>query len=336
MRLPHHSPLTTHVHLLARIGAKLRRLSHYSPLTTVLLLIAALSCNSSREKAPLTFKDYPALKIGFSTQNFQKAAPVNVQTLTEYIEYAAREGYQFIELRDDLARLNDVDCQALAEVARKNKIEIIYELHKNPLDSGFLDVFRKGLSNVLLLPGPGILRTLLSRSEFDKDSTKKGWTKDELARLTKLTDSCAAIAKTKNIRFIFENLNEPFFGNDSTYGGGLTDFFAMTKGTGLQFDIGNAFRNSSRVKADPEKVAEYLPSLGDRWVTTHLKTLQKGESQPVLTDNPLPLEKVVALMGKQNVLYATIELLPVADKQQCFDNHAKSIQFLKEKGILKD
>jgi len=298
-----------------------------------LLLTACISCNPG-DKGGLSFTNYPNMKIGFSTQNFQKAMPVDVASITEFIEYASKEGYQFIELRDNFAKLSDVDCEALAEVAKRNKIDIIYELQKNPLDSGFLDIFRKGLSNTQLLPGPGILRTLLSQSEFEADSTKKGWTKEELTRLAALTDSCAAIAKAKNIRFIFENLNEPFFGNDSTYWG-LTDFFALTKGTGLQYDIGNAFRNSSRGKADPEKVVKYLPTLGDRWVTSHLKTLQKGESQPVLTDNPLPVEKVVDLMGKQNVLYAVIELLPVTDKQQCFDNHAKSIQFLKDKGVLK-
>jgi hypothetical protein len=81
-------------------------------------------------------------------------------------------------------------------------------------------------------------------------------------------------------------------------------------------------------------VFAYLSSLGNRWVTTHLKTLQQGESQPYLTENPLSLEKVIKLMAELNVRYATLELLPVSDKQQCFDNHARSLRFLKEKGIL--
>ena len=76
--------------------------------------------------------------------------------------------------------------------------------------------------------------------------------------------------------------------------------------------------------------------MGNRWVTTHLKTILGGEMQPILTDNPLPVEEVIALMGKQNVLYVTLELAGVADKQQCYDNHATSIQFLKNKRILKN
>ena len=57
--------------------------------------------------------------------------PNNVANLTELIEYASREGYQFIEIRDELAKLNTVECEALADVAKKNNIEVIYELHLN-------------------------------------------------------------------------------------------------------------------------------------------------------------------------------------------------------------
>lgn len=91
------------------------------------------------------------------------------------------------------------------------------------------------------------------------------------------------------------------------------------------------------MKADPGKVTEYLSAMGNRWVTTHLKTVLNfgGEMQPILTDNPLPIEKIVEMMGQQNVLYGALELNPVADKQQCFNNHTTSIQFLKDKGILK-
>ncbi len=295
--------------------------------------IVISSCNTDIGRKSMVVKKYPNLKIGFSTQNFQKAMPVNVESLTEIIGYASKEGYQFIEIRDDLAKLSSSDCRILADVSKRNKIDVIYEIHKNLLDSDYFVVFEKGLANTLLFPGPGILRTLLSKSEFDADSLKKGWTKEELVQLTKLADSCSMIAKRKNVQFIVENLNEAFFGNDSTYYG-LNDFFKNTSTTGLQLDISNPFRKSSREKADPEKVKEYLVSLGNRWVTTHLKTNKEGDPQPILTENPLSIEDVVELMGKQNVLYVTIELAPVESKQQCYDNHIKSISFLKDKGIL--
>jgi sugar phosphate isomerase/epimerase len=301
---------------------------------TIFLVI--ISCNTRPAKKVLVYKDYPNLKIGFSTQNFQKAMPLNVESITELIGYASVEGYQFIEIRDDLAKLTAEECKTIAQEAEKNKIDVIYEIHKNLLDTGYFRVFEKGLANTLLLPGPGIIRTVVSKTEFDSDLTKKGWTKEELMLITKISDSCATIARSKNIKFIVENFNESFFG-DSTYFG-LTDFFANTSLTGLQLDLGNPYRSAARVKADPLKVEQYLSTMGNRWVTTHLKTVQTvgGEMQPFLTENPMSVEKVVDLMGKQNVLYGALELAAVPDKQQCFDNHVKSIQFLKDKGVLKN
>ena len=206
---------------------------HHQKITFLFLFtvfLALSSCTKQSDKKSLNFVDYPNMMIGFSTQNFQKALPVNVESLTELIEYAANEGYQFIELRDDQAKLTTEDCTALAIVAKKNKIDIIYEIHKNPLDSGYFEVFERGLANIQLLPGPGILRTLISKSEFDADAGKKAWTKDELKTLSILSDSCAVIAKGKNIQFIVENFNEPFFG-DGVSDFGLNDFFANTSGT---------------------------------------------------------------------------------------------------------
>ncbi len=288
-----------------------------------------------KSKGSLNFKDYKNLKIGFSTQDFQKAMPVDVPSLTEIIEYASGEGYQFIMLRDEQAKLTADECKSLAEVAKKNRIDVIYEIHKNPLDAGYFEIFEKGLANILLLPGPGIIRTLVSKSEFESDTSRKGWSKDELAELARISEKSASKAKTKNVQFIVENFNEAFFGDAPSYYG-LNDFFANTALTGLQFDISNPFRNTSRRKAEPVEVMKYLGTLGKRWVTTHLKTAVAGEMQPVLTENPISVEDVVSLMARKNVPYVTLELAGVSDKKQCYDNHEISIEFLRDKGILEN
>ncbi len=301
-----------------------------------LFIAGSFACNTQTTKKSLAFKDYPDLKLGFSTQNFLAAMPNNVGNLTEIIEYASKEGYNFIELRDELAKLTTEECDTLADVAKKNNIDVIYEIHKNPLDSGYFEIFKKGLANTKLFPGPGILRTVVSKSEFEKTPDKKGWTREELEHLAKLTDSCAMIAKAQGVKFIVENFNEAFFGDGLTYFG-ISDLLANTSGTGLQLDMSNMFRKPSRDMTEPDKVVQYLETIGNRWVTTHLKTVlvKGGDMQPKLTENPLPVEKVVELMGKQHVLYAAFELASVPDKQQCFANHAASVQFLKDKGLLK-
>lgn len=288
-----------------------------------------------KSNGSLTFRNHRNLQIGFSTQDFQKAMPVDVPNLTEIIEYASRKGYQFIMLRDELAKITAEDCKRLALVAKKNRIDVIYEIHKNPLDTGYFEIFEKGLSNTLLLPGPGIIRTLVSKSEFESNPSRIGWSKDELGELSRISEESAERAKAKNVQFIVENFNEAFFGESPEYYG-LNDFFSNTKLTGLQFDISNPFRNTSRKKAEPSKVMNYLNTIGKRWVTTHLKTAVSGEMQPVLTDNPVQVEDVVSLMARKNIPYVTLELAGVSDKKQCYENHEISIKFMKDKGILEN
>ncbi len=306
------------------------------PVVIFIFCLALSSCGTSSEKKTLEFTDFPGMKIGFSTQNFQKAMPNNVANLSELIEYAANEGYHFIELRDELARLSVDECKSLAEVAKKNNVEVIYEIQVNLLDNGFPGVFTKGLENTVILPGPGVMRTLISRSEFEADPSKKGWSKEEFTKLTNFADSCSSVAREKKVLFIVENVNEAFFGDGINYFG-LADFFSSTTITGLQFDTGNPFAGTIRVMSDPGEVSGFLTKLGNRWVTSQLKTIIEtgGTMQPTLTENPLPVEKVINLMGQQNVNYVAIELLAPEDKEQCFENHAKSIQFLKDKGVLK-
>ena len=297
------------------------------------ILTVMLSCNFQPKKKMLVFQNYPNLKLGLSTQDFQLAMPFNVDNVSQIIQFASDEGFQFIEIRDVLAKLSSDECKAIARVAAKNKIDVIYVFNKNPLDTGYFKVFERALANTLLFPGPGILRTLAAKSEFDADPLKKGWNKEELKRLMGILDSSIAICKSKNVQFVIENFNEAFFGNDSTYMG-MADLLANEKELLFQLDIGNLFRKTSRVTPDPEMVIKYLPSLGNRWVITHLKTIQGGEPQPILTDNPIPVEKIIPIIGQQNIQFVMLELAAVNDKNQCFENHKISIQFLREKGIL--
>jgi hypothetical protein len=115
----------------------------------------------------------------------------------------------------------------------------------------------------------------------------------------------------------------------------LADLITNTQGTGLQFDISNPFRSTSREKAEPERVEQYLKTNAKRWITTHLKTTINGEIQSVLTDNPIPIERIIKLMGIHNIKWVAVELPGEEDKNQCYNNHAMSIKYLKDIGILK-
>ena len=281
----------------------------------------------------MTFTGYPEMKIGFSTQNFMQAMPLTVESLEELISYAAGEGYQFIELRDPRAGLSRRECERLAAYADSLGIEVIYEIHVNLLHPDFPEVFERGLHNTVLFGNPGILRAPLTGSEFEGKPDKTGWTIEELTAAALLAVQCAKLAADTGISFAVENTMEPFFGSSPEYFG-LSDFFKHAENVGLQFDLSNAFVAGSRKAADPGEVAGFLDGLGERWVTTHVKTALGGVAQPVVGENPLPVKQVTGLMGRSKVHYFALELVAAEAKEGCFANHEASIKYLVELGIL--
>jgi sugar phosphate isomerase/epimerase len=275
---------------------------------------------------------YPGVKLGFSTQNFLACMPVDAENLTTLLDFAADEGYAFIELRDPAADLSMEVCRVLASYAREKNVEVIYEIHKDMFSPDFKEVFDRALVKTTAFGKPGILRSIMSWSEFTADRDKTGWTDTELDHLAALADECAAEAKEQNVQFVLENIIEPWFGNDG--GHGLADLFQKTGGIGLQFDTANPFLPTCRGPADPDDVAEHLDQIADRWYTTHLKCGKDGAFQPVLDENPMSYQKIFRLMATNKVQYAALELLSVDDKVACFDNHRKSIEYLASLGIV--
>ena len=178
----------------------------------------------------------------------------------------------------------------------------------------------------------GILRSILSYSEFASDPAKTGWKEEELKNIAALADSCAASAGQSGVQFILENIVEPWFGAEEDKG--LDDFFSATSQVGLQFDTANPFLSSNRRPADPDKVAKYLGTLKGRWVTTHLKSGAKDSFQPSLRENFIPYEQVFRLMAGNGVRYAALELWPADGKDACMENHRRSIEYLEKLGIV--
>lgn len=297
-----------------------------------LLLLTFSSC-SRRSGGTLTFPEYPAMKIGFTTVNFMQAMPFTVESLEELMDYAAERGYQFIQLRDSRAELSSGDCQRLAAYADSLGIEVIYEINVNLLHPEFREVFERGLDNTVIFGEPAILRAPVANSEFEGRSPGTGWNIEELKEAVLLAEQSAEMAADTGVRFIVENIVEPFFGEPPEYFG-LYDLLKHARKTGLQFDLSNAFSENAMMKADPEAVADFIAGLGDRWVTTHVKTAVNGQAMPVLGENPLPVEQVVRLMGINGVEYFSLELAAVNDKKACFDNHRSSIDYLMELGVL--
>lgn len=49
----------------------------------------------------------------------------------------------------------------------------------------------------------------------------------------------------------------------------------------------------------------------------------------------MPIERIVNLMGIHNIRWVALELPGEGDNNHCYNNHAMSIKYLKDIGILK-
>jgi len=300
-----------------------------------IVLLILISCQMQK-KEPLTFVDYPGFKMGFTTQNFIEALPVNFENARSFIDYASANGYQWIELRDPEATLTLEEVEKLAAHAKEKEIEVSYAIQKGILDSDFWDVFNRGLNNAAVFTGqgPNTFRSLAGGNEFAENPEKKGWTKPELEELISRASEAAALAKEKGLQYVAENGTEAFHGQDTVYYG-ASDFFASTSpDVGWQFDTANPF-SVSRVEPAPAQVHAFLEEYANRLHYIHLKSSVDDAAQTYLTQNPLDFKTIFDAMSKNNVNYIAVELQAVQDAQQVYQNMEKSIDFLRDQGFLK-
>jgi sugar phosphate isomerase/epimerase len=281
----------------------------------------------------LEFTDYANLKLGFTTQNFLAAMPVSLETSKQFIDYAAEQGYQWLELRDPNAELSVEESQEIAAYAQENEIEVSYAIQKGLLDDDFWPTFEKGLQNAVVFEGPRLIRSLASLSEFASDTTKQGWTQEELQMAVQYAYSAAALANEAGLQYVIENGGEPFFGKREQYFG-VADLFARTgKQVGWQFDTANPF-SVARVHVTADSVRNYLQANIGNLFYIHLKSAQNGQAQETLGKNPLPLPEVLQLLSEHSVPYVAIELQAVDNQDQAFTNQQQSLAYLQSQNLV--
>lgn len=309
-------------------------------MNSFLFLLFSLTLMSSCERnnssgtdilAPdLVFKEHKDLKIGFTTQIFAEVAPVSLVSSKQYMDYAASRGFAWLELRDPNAILTSEECEAIADYAQKNKVEVGYAIQKGLLDTDFWTTFEKGVKNAVFFNGPKTFRALAGGEEFNTDIMKTGWDAAELEQIVKYADSAALIARENGLQFVIENGTEPLYGKEAKYFGFADVIDRTREEVGWQFDTANPF-SVSRVHSSSDTVMAFLHEHIDRLYYIHLKSAQKGVPQTFLTDNPVAFEDVFQALTEKNIPYVAIELQTVDDANKAHKNLERSMKFLQQK-----
>ena len=297
----------------------------------VMVLLVASSSQAAKQQ--LAFKKYPNLKLGFTTQNFMGCLPVTLENEKTMVDYASDRGFSWIELRDPSAVLTLDECKEIADYARSKNIEIGYAIHKGLLDNDFWEVFSRGLKNAPVFEGPETIRSLGCGSEFSTNKGKKGWTVNELSRAIEIANKAAEKAKEFGLQFVVENALEVLKGDGITYFG-ITEFLAnVNPDVGWEFDTANFF-SAARVWTRPKDAQLFLEENIGRMFYIHLKTSKDRKAQPFLSDNELDFDVIFSTMSKHDVPYVAIELLATEDLDEIYENHERSIDYLKTKGFI--
>jgi sugar phosphate isomerase/epimerase len=302
--------------------------TRFATLVALILSVSFLAGSAYAGEKSIVLKKYPTLKIGFTTQNFAKVLPVTVENTKKLIDFAADQGYPWIELRDANGVFTQDECKQISDYARSKKIEVGYALGVGLLDDNFFEVFSRGLANAAVFDGPRTIRTGLAGAEFLRDEKKKAWTLQELAKVVDVANRAADLAKAFGLTHVVENGREIIKGDGIT-SFGTTEFFAnVNSNVGLQPDSANFFV-TCRVLTKPEDARAFLEKYAKKIRYFHLKTSSKEhKATPVLSESELDFDIVFSLMTRNKLSYVAIELDGAGKLEQCNSNMQKSAEYL--------
>ncbi len=303
---------------------------------TMIALACALCCMVATPAfgqggAPITLSKYPTLKIGILANNFYKPLPLGKDNLKKIFDWAAANGFSWVEIRDANGSLSLTDCRDLAAYADSKGIEIVYALGIGFLDPNFDVAFIRGISNALQFKGPKVIRNSAPGPEFTADPAKSAWTKEEFDKLIAVASKAADDAKKVGLRLVLEHAFEAMKG-DGVKAFGMTEIQTMgSANIGSQYDTANFFA-VSRAPVGPVEAKAYFEKFAGKTGYAHLKTSGADHKvTPVLGDNELDFGVFFDICAKARIDYLAIELPPQESFDECAANLQKSVEYLKSR-----
>jgi sugar phosphate isomerase/epimerase len=292
------------------------------------VLVVAFLAVSAFAQQKMVLKKYPDIKLGFTTTNFLKPLPVSLENKKKLVDLASELGCSWVEIRDPSGALSPEQCKELMAYAKSKNLELGYALQVGLLDPAFWEIFSRGLANAPVFEGPRTIRTLAAGPEFDKDPKKTTWTLSELFKAVRIANRAANLARAAGLKYVVENSAHALKGDGIT-GFGLTEFAAnVNSNQFFQCDVANFFA-VSRVVPKPEEAKAFMEKYAGRMPYIHIKTSSpEHKVLPVLAANELDFDTVFALLTKNKIRYAAVELTQPDTFDECANNLKKSFDYL--------
>ncbi len=280
----------------------------------------------------IVLPNHPNIKLGFLANNFYKPLPLGKDNLKKIFDWAAANGFWWVEIRDTNADLSYADCKELAAYAVSKKIEIVYAMGIGFLDPKFNECFYRGVANAALFTGPKVVRTSAPGPEFTADPKKSTWTKAEFDVLLPIANNAANVAKLAGMQMVLEHAFEAMAGDGET-SFGMEEIQTMgNSNIGSQYDTANFFA-VSRAPVDADTAQLYFEKFGKKTGYSHIKTSDAATHKvtPVIQDNELDFQIVFDHYAQIGLDYVAIEIPPQAKFEDVAQNLKDSVAYLKSK-----
>ena len=275
------------------------------------------------------------MKLGITTNVFASQIKKNEITLEGVLNLASEIGMKSVEIRDDLCTLMLDEVRKLKEKADAKGLSLSYAIRTEMLATGDRALFEKGVLSASACGGRRVLRAMASQDAL-KVEGKKGYIREELDRLVKISNEYGEFAAKHQVLVAIEHAREPLFGDGRTYFG-MSDLLERVEAgnVGLTFDPANA-TNVSLCKASSTvgDVLRFVDMHLKRVFLVHYKTTKGGKGEPTIGDADIDHHMLFERLKRGYDHVVCIEIPGTESLDLTRKNLRASLNYMKEKNLM--
>ena len=275
------------------------------------------------------------MKLGITTNVYAGPLKSHEIELEGIIDLAPSLSIRVVEIRDDLASLEEARVKSLVSRAREKGLALTYAIRNDMMAGGDKALFERGAKLASLCGTDCVLRILASQDSL-KAEGKQGYSSTDLQKLKSTSEVYGGIASASGVLVAIEHARDPLYGTGGYFG--ISDLIrgVQSKSVGLTFDPANATNKSLCKSPSTERdVLRFIDELGTRIFMTHYKTTSNGAVQSTLGDADVDNARLLETLSRVYHGVLCIEIPGSATLKETNASLQASVSYLREKGLFR-
>lgn len=275
------------------------------------------------------------MKLGITTNVFAGPLKNHEVELESILDLAPSLDIRAVEIRDDLAALDEPRVKSLVSRAEEDGLALSYGIKNDMMAAGDRALFERGVK-LASLCGPNCVLRMLASQDALKPEGKRGYSPEDLQALKTISEGYGDLASASGVLVAIEHARDPLHGVGGFFG--IADLVRgmKSKNVGLTFDPANATNKSlcksPSVEAD---ILRFVDELGSRFFMTHYKTTSNGIVQATIGDADVDNASLFARLSKVYNGTLCIEIPGSPTLKDTNSSLQASLSYLRAKGLFK-